>query len=187
MVDLVIRAIYSQGVVRIPDFDEANSLYQDGYGSFKARRLTLTSCEALYLLEKGRIKVVDKEMELSFNELLGRLSSRDERLWTSYIVYRDLRIRGYVVREMEGEVSFLVYERGAYPKEAPSYEVYALWEGSPRPLYELIESLRRAEKGGRTMKIAVVDRRGELVYYTVREMEFEGGCTSNDSPAPLTG
>ena len=181
------RAVYDEGVVTVPDFDEANSLHQDGYGVFENRRLLLTPCEALYLLERERIEVLDeKEAEMSLDELLSRLSSRDERLWTRYLIYRDLRMRGYVVKEVEGEDSFLVYERGAYHKASPSYEVYPLWEGSPQPIERLVEALERAEEEGKTMKIAVVDRRGEVIYYTVREMRFGLGGLG-DSPAPPGG
>lgn len=181
---MVVRAVYAEGVVKVLDFDEANSLHQDGYGTFKHRLLTLTPCEALYLLERDRIGVFEEGKELSFTELLGRLSSHDERLWTRYFVYRDLRMRGYVVREVEGKPSFLVYERGFFLKASPSYEVYALWEGSPQPIYRLLEILRRAEERGKAMKIAVVDRRGEVVYYTLREMDFSVRSSDNPPTSP---
>jgi len=198
----LVKALYIDGAILIPDFDEANSLHQDGYGSFKHRRLGLTPCEALYLLDRNRIEVYDERgVKLSFKELLRRLSPRgglldrlgglirnllgrpstSTSLWIRYLIYRDLRMKGYVVREEAN--SLLVYERGSYPRAPPSYEVYPLPEGMPQPIRRLMEALERAEEGGRTLKIAVVDRRGEVVYYTLREMDFSGRLDDpKDSP-----
>lgn len=197
----MIRALYIDGAILIPDFNEANSLHQDGYGSFKHRQLSLTPCEALYLLDRNRIEVYDERgVKLGFKELLRSLSSRcglwnrlrvlvrnllgrpstSTSLWIRYLIYRDLRMKGYVVRE-EAHL-LLVYERGSYPRAPPSYEVYPIPEGAPQPIRRLMEALKRAEKGGRTLKIAVVDRRGEVVYYTLREMDFNEGLDDPKDP-----
>ncbi len=194
--------MYIDGAVFVPDFDEANSLHQDGYGCFEQRRLRLTPCEALYLLDRNRIEVYDERgVKLSFKELLRRLSPKGGlrnrlgglvrnllggsptplSLWIRYLIYRDLRMKGYVVREEPH--SLLVYERGSYPRAPPSYEVYPLPEGAPQPIRRLLEALERAEEGGRTLKIAVVDRRGEVVYYTLREMDFSGSLGDPRSPS----
>lgn len=188
------KAIQIDDGVIVEDFDEANRLHQDGYGGFHQRRLRLTPCEALYLLDRGRIEVYDEDGgRLSFQELLHRLSTprrfrgglsalfrrllgrpqTPTPLWIRYLVYRDLRVKGYVVREEDGRL--LVYERGSYPRAPPSYEVHPLWEGEPQPIRRLMDALKRAEEAGRVVKIAVVDRRGEVVYYTLREMDFSGG------------
>lgn len=163
----------------VPAQNEANSLYQDGYGSFlgDGRLLTLKPYEALYLVERARIAVVDEENRTSlvFQELLGLFSSRDPHIWIRYIVYRDLRSRGFVVREGRGfGVDFQVYERGAYGKKQPRYLVYSIWEGSPESMMRISEVLASAEDDDQILRLAVIDRRGEIVYYTLSEMVFKG-------------
>ncbi len=95
-------------------------------------------------------------------------------LWTRYIIYRDIRGRGFVAKSTaKNDVSFSVYERGDYPKKAPSYELYALVEGMPETLGHIEERLVEVRDSGRALKLAVIDRRGELVYYGLDRLEPE--------------
>ncbi len=173
-----ISAVYSEGRVVVPAQNEANSLYLDGYGTLLAdnRLLTLRPFETLYLLERERISVVDEESrnKLSFQELLWKFSIEDLNIWTRYFVYRDLRTRGFVAREGPGfGVDFLVYERGAYGKKTPHHVIYTLWEGAQESIKHLVEILASTKEADRILRLAVIDRRGEIVYYTLTETDFK--------------
>ncbi|MGQ9679472.1 MAG: hypothetical protein ACUVV4_01680 [Candidatus Bathyarchaeia archaeon] len=172
-----IGAVYTNKRVVVPSLSEANSLYQDGYGSMlEGDMLTLMPVEALYLMEKVRIILIDEDRhaKLTFQDLLQRSSEKDSLVWTRYIIYRDLRSRGFVVREIVGDdVCFHVYERGSYGKKPPRYLVYAISEGIPESFRHLYEVLESAKRDNRILRIAVIDRRGEIVYYTLSEIDFE--------------
>ncbi len=173
-----ISAVYSEGRVVVPAQNEANSLYQDGYGSLLSDSylLTLRPFEVLYLTEREKISVVDEKNRerLDFQGLIWRFTDADPNIWTRYVVYRDLRARGFVAREGPGHgVEFLVYERGSYGKKTPKYLVHALWEGVQEPLRQLGDMLTAAEDAGRILRLAVIDRRGEIVYYTLTEMNLQ--------------
>jgi tRNA-intron endonuclease len=173
-----ISAVYSEGRVVVPAQNEANSLYQDGYGSliFDSRLLTLRPFEALYLVEMGKVSILDEESRerLALQELLWRFSDGDPNIWTRYVVYRDLRARGFVAREGPGHgVDFLVYERGSFGRKTPRYLVYAIWEGAQESVGHLNEILVETEEAGMILRLAVIDRRGEIVYYTLSEMKFQ--------------
>ena len=45
-------------------------------------------------------------------------------------------------------------------------------EGKPEQIESLVSELEIVEKQGLEMKIAVVDRRGEIVYYGVEEKDL---------------
>src|SRR5439155_104130 len=61
-----------------------------------------------------------------------------------YLVYRDLRQRGYVVESRGDPIDFQVYPRGGAPKKTPSkYWVRAL---SERAVFDLAELLERAKE-----------------------------------------
>jgi len=172
-----ISAVFTVDGVVIPARNEANRLYQDGYGSFLEGGvlLTLKSFETLYLIERAKISVIDEASRrvIIFRDLLQRYSRNDPHVWTKYIVYRDLRSRGFVAREGPGlGVDFLVYERGTYGRKMPRYLIYAIWEGAPKSIEHLSSILEAAERKDKTLRIAVVDRRGEVVYYTLTEMDF---------------
>jgi tRNA-intron endonuclease len=172
-----ISTVYTDEGVVVPARNEADSLYQDGFGSLltDSRLLVLGTVEVLFLVERLKIAVIDegRREKIVFRELLLRFSEEDPLIWTRYIVYRDLRTRGFVVRSGSGTgVNFLAYERGAYGKRKPRYYIHTIWEGSPEPLRGLREKLSDAEASDQILRLAVVDRRGEVVYYTLSEIDF---------------
>jgi tRNA-intron endonuclease len=169
-----ISAVYTTIGIIVPASNEANSLYQDGYGSIvkDSRVLSLQPLEALYLMERQKVSIIEEQTKerLVFRELLQRLSEDDPDIWTRYIVYRDLRTRGFVVKGGKGPgLDFLVYERGSYGKKVPRYLIYTVWEGSKVPVEHLGKVLDEAMDTSKVLRLAVVDRRGEIVYYTLEE------------------
>ena len=166
------RASYSRGKVIVGRKGDIGDLARRGFGRREDGEFVLEPWEALYLLEKGRIEVLDGETgrELGFQELLNRLSALDEQLWVKYLIYRDLRERGYVVKRGFGPgIFFRLYERGTYGKKAARFLVYCVLEGSPVSFESLEEALRAAQGSGKELILAVVDRRGEVVYYSLAE------------------
>ena len=169
--------VLSEGIVVVPAQNEASSLYQDGFGSNNPDRgtLTLESFEALYLLDRGKISVIDEESRerLAFRTLLSKYKPYEKDTWISYIVYRDIRIRGFVARSGPGwGIDFYIYERGSFGKKPPSDIIYTVWEGAPETINNLKSIHEMTEDENRNLRLAVVDRRGELVYYTLTELLF---------------
>jgi tRNA-intron endonuclease len=166
------KAVYAGHRIVVPTQSEADSLQQDGYGQKQNRELTLTPSEALYLVEKERLAVIDEDEKkiLSFQEILSRELAKDDLLWTKYIIYRDIRGRGFVVKTSTDKgTTFLVYERGTYSKKPPCYEIHTIYEGMNETIGDLEQVLQSTKKTDRSLKIAVIDRRGEVVYYSLDE------------------
>ncbi len=173
-----ISAVYTATGIVVPALNEANSLYQDGYGSLvkDSRVLSLQPFEALYLVERQKVSIIQEQTKkrLVFQELLHVISEDDTDIWTRYIVYRDLRTRGFVAKGGTGPgIDFRVYERGAYGKKVPRYMIYTVWEGSKVPVERLGKVLDEATKSDMILRLAVVDRRSEIVYYTLSDMNFD--------------
>jgi tRNA-intron endonuclease len=98
----------------------------------------------------------------------------DENAWVHYLVYRDLRSRGYVVREGFGAaIDFRIYERGAYGKDTASYLILSTQEGKPVPIEDLTGALQQCQSQKKEMILAVMNRRGEIVYYSVSQLTFK--------------
>jgi tRNA-intron endonuclease, archaea type len=171
------NAVYDGKLIVIPTQGEADSLHQDGYGSKKNNsQLTLDPCEALYLVEKERLTMIDEEEKkiLTFQEILDRELDKDKLLWTKYIIYRDIRGRGFVIKFSRGEArNFLVYERGTFPKKPPVYELYIVYEGMSENIGHLESELKKTKESDRSLKLAVTDRRGEVVYYSLEKLSLD--------------
>lgn len=152
--------------------EAAKALYDSGYyGSVEAEgELVLEPEETLLLARRGRIRVIDpKGVAIDFPELLQQLSKKRSGLWTRYLVYSDLRSRGYVVRTGYGKgVLFRVYPRGAKVNEATAkYFVCAISEGTPLKIAELDAFSKQAQQNRKRLMLAVLDRQGETTYYLV--------------------
>lgn len=126
------EAVLAGGRVVVWDVRQAAKLYKEGfYGKFVGvskpktfdveRPLELSLIEALYLLEKGRLRLLDAEGRELSPEEVRELGERSEEVFLDrYRVYKDLRERGYVVRPgLKFGATFAVYKYGPGIDHAP--------------------------------------------------------------------
>src|SRR4030043_588048 len=160
--------------VKITEQSSVDALSQRGYGTAENDIFTLAFYEALYLLDKEMLEVKDeKGEEVDFQSLLRCYEGIDANAGVKYLVYRDLRSRGYVVREGFGAgIDFRIYERGAYGKDTASYLVLGTQEGKPLPVDDLAKVLRHCQSEKKELILAVMNRRGEIVYYSVSDLHI---------------
>jgi tRNA-intron endonuclease len=148
-----------------------NTLY---YGRIKDDTLELALVEAAYLLDRDKITVGQEEKTLSFRELFIAASHLQEYFELKYIVYRDLRERGYYVHP--GVTDFRVYPRGGKPGVAASqYFIHVVTERKPLPLSQIISNLQAALNVRRGMVLAIVDEESDITYYGVKFQRMKGG------------
>ncbi len=135
--------------------------------------IELRPYEALYLVTQGVGAVADEEgREMTEREMTEIGLRRSRRFWTKYLVYRDLRSRGYVVREGYGIGTDLrVYDRGDYGKKEARYLVIAFNEGLEVRARRFLEYFRRAKRLNKEPVLAVVERRGDVVYYKISGLQ----------------
>ena len=173
--ELKTTGIFVKEGVKINEQSSIDALSQRGYGVIENKTFMLAFYEALYLLDKGLLEVKDgKGNQVDFQELLWSYEKTDANAWVNYLVYRDLRSRGYVVREGFGAgTDFRVYNRGAYGKDTASYMVLGTQEGKPLPVDDLTKALRHCQSQKKELVLAVMNRRGETVYYTVSQLRFK--------------
>lgn len=158
--------------VRVDDEGEASRLHNKGwYGTPRSGGgLDLDLVEALFLIELGRLEVDDR----SFGELLAEGVAVRDGFEIDYLVYRDLRDRGFVVEVEEG---YIIYPRGQAPHEAtPKARIVPR---SERSAFAVDELLADAETAGGDLLYALVDEESDLTYYRVERADLTA-----DEPAP---
>ncbi len=161
------------GVV-VSEQSSIDALSSRGYGTLENKVFTLTFYEALYLQDKGMLSVKAQDgLAMDFQALLNCYETQNENAWFNYLVYRDLRSRGYVVREGFGACAdFRIYERGSYGKDTAPYLILGTQEGKPLPINDLANALQKCQSQKKELVLAVINRRGEIVYYSVGELHF---------------
>ena len=168
------QAVFQDGAAVVGDRGRFGELELSGYGMREGKGLVLRDYESLYLLYAKKLQLKDGSgQEIDFEKLADMTQKAARDAWTKFMIYRDLRSRGYVVREGFGFGTDLrVYERGDYPKKPAKYVVFALDEGIEKPMGELQKSVGEMSKMGKEAIIAVIERRGEVIYYKVSKARF---------------
>lgn len=170
----VIGLLTDKGV-KVSKREHVDELSAKGYGTKDEKGLLLAFYEALYLVDKGILRIENKSGEkVDFQNLLQSFETTDENAWVKYLTYRDLRSRGYVVREGFGlGVDFRVYDRGEYSKDTAKSLVLSMQEGKPISTKDLINAVKQSQKLKKELILAVMNRRGETVYYSVSQMTIK--------------
>jgi tRNA-intron endonuclease len=154
--------------VYVPYKPELMELRDRGFGDLEGGRLHFAPYESFYLLEKQKIKVYDKEAkrELELRDLVRKFSAGKPEIWIKYLVYRDLRDRGYIVRESGRTFDFDIYGKGPLRRL-----ISIIYEGGEANLRKLSRLLKYSETEKKELILAVVDRRTDIVYYTLSSLK----------------
>ncbi len=172
----VIKAMLKEKAIVVSALEGVDELAARGYGTKQDKALALAFYESLFLLSRGIIEVQDgkTKKKLGFQQLLNIYKSVDANAWVKYLIYRDLRSRGYVTREGFGlGTDFRVYERGEYGAATAKFLIYGIQEGQPVSMEELVQTLRNVHSQKKELVLAVLNRRGEVVYYTLSQLTLK--------------
>jgi len=166
-----VKAIFDGSVIRTGR--DGRALYeQSGYGRPDGDGLRLSPQEALYLLHRQKIDVPGYTFDTLFSEFCEQPG-----FMRSFLVYRDLRERGYVVQT--GPHDFRVFRRGEKPGKGESlYLVRVLSERDPIRFPKLIEEVMASRNMRKQYVLAVVDDEEELTYYEIKLQKLADACST---------
>jgi tRNA-intron endonuclease, archaea type len=177
--------------VRFADAAESSSIYAKGFFGTPAADggLTLDRYEAVYLTEMGRAEVATPAGRgVAWTTVFRRAVRADAGFAVRYLVYRDLRQRGYVVRATPPPVAFSVLPRGGTLHKTPSrYWVEALSERVPFDLARLFDLADRTQSAKKLLLLALVDEESDLTYYRVRRTAPGGALVPTPLAEPTEG
>jgi len=175
-IEMPVKASLKEKSVEISSPEGVEEFALKGYGVKEEEKLSLTLYEALFLLGKGTIEIKDETTgkKISFQALLKRFQSVDKDAWVRYLIYRDLRSRGYVAREGFGlGIDFRLYERGDYGRGTAKHLIFGMQEGQPVSVEKLARTQRYVQNLKKNLVLAVINRRGEIVYYSLSELNLK--------------
>lgn len=157
----------------ISDKNLIHELELKGYGEIENEKLFLKQFETLYLLYAKRLILKKIKKQIDFDTFMSICQKTDSEILTKFLIYRDLRNRGYVVKDGFGFGSdFRVYERGHFGEKGAKYLIFGLNEGQQEKMGNLQKKIEDIAHMGKEPIIAVIDRRGEVIYYKINRMNF---------------
>ena len=150
-----------------------NILTERGFGEPEKDILVLDSFETLYLLYNNKLELKKINRNIIFDELIQKYIQKNNDILTRFLLYRDLRTKGYVVKDGFGfDSDFRVYERGTYKLKDAKFLIFAFNEGTQQKIGKLHKNIEEITKMGKEPIIAVIERRGEIIYYKINKMNF---------------
>jgi len=150
-----------------------NILTERGFGELEKDSLILDSFETLYLLYNSKLELKKVNKNILFEELIQKYIQKSDDTLIRFLLYRDLRTKGYAVKDGFGFGSdFRVYERGTYGLKDAKFIIFAFNEGTQEKIGKLYKNIEEITKMGKEPIIAVIERRGEIIYYKINKMNF---------------
>ena len=168
-----IQGVLIKNQIMVLNPDSQKDLEQKGYGEFEKNKFYLKSFESLYLLYTGALTLFKGKKKVDFDSLMQICKKNDEGILTKFLVYRDLRTRGYTVKDGFGFGSdFRVYSKGDFGEKGAKFLVFGLSEGKQERIGKFQKKIEEIIKMGKEPIIAVIERRGEIIYYKITQMNF---------------
>jgi len=172
MVKTLVKSHFMKERILTESTDEARDLYnQSVYGSIVEGSVQLSLVEALYLIDKGRLVVLDgRNKEIIKEKFIKRAQRIEPSFWIRYCCYSNLRNRGYVVKTaLKFGADFRVYDRGVKPGEDHAkWVVFPVHEASALTWNEFAGKNRVAHSTKKRLLLAVVDDEGDVSYWESR-------------------
>lgn len=164
-------ALLADGKVWVTDEKTAQELLERGFGEDHDGKVLLSPEETLFLKEKRKNFVVEDEKgkQLEFEDLMKIFTKMDKDFPRKYIVYRDIRARGFIVKTgFKFGTHYRVYGRGVRPGEGHAiWLVHCVPEDYKCDFQDFSRAVRLAQNVRKKMIYALVDKEGDITYYKI--------------------
>ncbi|MDP6641369.1 MAG: tRNA-intron lyase, partial [Nitrososphaerales archaeon] len=109
-----IKAILISGKVTSNTAEAKNLFAKSRFGEKLGEKILYSLSEALLLIQDKKMDLFDyKDKKLSEKEILKKFQRLDKNFKTKYLVFKDLRKKGYIVKTaLKFGAEFRVYEKG---------------------------------------------------------------------------
>lgn len=151
---------------------EAQSLFTTSrFGEKLGEKILYSLSEALFLVKDKKMEITDyRGNKLLQKEILRKFERIDKKFKTKFLVFSDLRKKGYIVKTaLKFGAEFRVYEKGKkVGKDHSKWICFPVSESSTMTWQDFSAKNRVAHSTKKNLLIAVVDDEGSVSYYEVR-------------------
>ncbi len=169
----IVNSVFSRERVVAEASDAARDLFnQSAFGVLlDDGKLQLSLTEALFLLEKKKVLIMDGRNKIvDFDKFVKKASRVEPNFWIRYAIYKDMRNRGYVVKTaLKFGADFRVYDRGIKPgQDHARWIVYPVHEGEKYTWFDFAAKNRVAHSTKKRLMMGVVDDENDVTYWEIR-------------------
>ncbi len=138
-------------------------------GEHQKGKVVYSFLEAVYLVEQGKLSVLSGKTVVDATALIKKAQKIDKEFLTRFIVFKDLRDRGYIVKTaLKFGADFRVYDKGIKPGEGHAkWVVFPVHESKTLTWQDFSAKNRVSHSTRKLLLIGVVDDEGAVTYYEV--------------------
>jgi len=164
-----VKAVFTGESIYSNKKEAFTLLSQSRFGEQREGKVIYSLAEALFLVEKGKMQVLEKKKKIRFDSLMEKAKEQDSRFTTKYAVFKDMRNRGYVVKTaLKFGAEFRVYDKGKFPgEEHARWILYPVKESDVLTWHDFSAKNRVAHSTKKNLLIGIVDDEGDVTYYQV--------------------
>jgi tRNA-intron endonuclease, archaea type len=128
--------------------------------------ITYTLCEAIYLVQKNKMEILDlKDKEIKKKKLLKKLLKFDKKILLKFAAYKDLRNKGLIPKTaFKYGADFRIY---AKKNQHSKWICFVDSEKESLTWQEFSSKNRVAHSTKKSLLIAIVDGEQDVTYYEV--------------------
>lgn len=152
------------------DNPKSRELYDKSrIGELLSGKFKYSLVEALFLLESGRLEILTGKKPLSADAFINKAQKIETNFWIRYLVYKDLRSRGYIVKTaLKFGADFRVYDKGIKPGEDHAkWIVFPVHETTTLTWHDFSAKNRVSHSTKKNLLIAIIDDEESPTYYEV--------------------
>lgn len=151
---------------------EAQSLFEKSqFGKKLGEKILYSLPEALFLTQNKKMEIYNHQnKKLTQEEILKKFQRIDKKFKTKYLVFKDLRQKGYVVKSaLKFGAEFRVYEKGQkVGKHHSKWICFPVAENKQMTWQDFTAKNRVAHSTKKNLLIAIADEEGDVSYYEVK-------------------
>ena len=133
--------------------------------------LSLDLIEGCFLIDEGKINIFYNEQKINFEDLVKIASKDIDNFEIKYLVFKDLRKRGHIIKLSENKI----YDLSQFNKKEKKPEFFVC-VFSERDFFDIDKTHNLLDKlsKGSVLWFAIVDDEGDITYYEVLHKDFKG-------------
>lgn len=165
-----INAHFLGRVVVTDNKSEAKEIYDKSrFGELIDNKIQYSFVEALYLIEKKKLAIKEDKKTIKQKEFIKIANKLEKDFWVKYVVYRDMRNRGYIVKTaLKFGADFRVYDRGIKPGEDHAkWILFPVSESKGFTWYTFSAMNRVAHSTRKNLLVGIVDAESDVTYYEI--------------------
>lgn len=147
----------------------------------EGNKLQLSLLEGVFLLDEDKLNLFHDQKKIGFSSLMALASEKIPNFEIKYLVFKDLRKRGYMLRTSSKQNEKFDFYLDKKTEEGATCYISTFSEKNKISVSEIKKQLLFIQKN-EAIWFAVIDEEGDITYYEIDLLDLRGNVKNNNLP-----